>query len=269
MNKVLLIEIVRKLTQKNKEWLVIELDMSACHSRVAGSLLPIGNTLQQALEGNNFWERQINQFLPLYLEKDIEISKKQLKRILKIFLYTSLNGGNPASPDRLIDNLTANVIELLPNNNLKESAIFQVTRYIAEDFQLVKEVKNLNRQCFSTTFLKTYTYTIDRYLPYKNEASYKGISMVLQGFEVVLACSLTQHVVELNGIPLSLDHDGLMALFLVDLDADTPSLSIKQEVKRIEENLTTKLSPWSNYLLKSELPIEAKRHWFQGEVTEY
>jgi len=44
MNKSLLIEIVKGLTSNNTQMLVIELDMSACHSRVASSLMPPNNT---------------------------------------------------------------------------------------------------------------------------------------------------------------------------------------------------------------------------------
>ena len=44
MNKSLLIEIVKGLTSSHTQALVIELDMSACHSRVASSLMPPNNT---------------------------------------------------------------------------------------------------------------------------------------------------------------------------------------------------------------------------------
>jgi hypothetical protein len=149
MNKALLIEIVRRLTESNKQMLVLELDMSACHSRVASSLMPPNSELKKALTDSNFWEVQVNQFLSLYSTEGIEMTFKMLKRILKVFLYTSLNGGNPASEERLIDNLTGNAMELLPNKNLTSSKIFNITKRVANLSRLVTEVKDLNKQCYT------------------------------------------------------------------------------------------------------------------------
>lgn len=178
MNKALLIKIVQKLTEMNKQMFVLELDMSACHSRVASSLLPPNNELNKLLTKSHFWETQVNEFLPLYKNEGIEMNFKMLKRILKVFLYTSLNGGNPASQERLIDNLTGNAMEILPKNHLTKSKVFTITKAIAEDFKLVLEVKDLNKQCYTTGLERGYTFTVDRFDPYVNNQLYKGISRV-------------------------------------------------------------------------------------------
>lgn len=129
--------------------LVLELDMSACHSRVASSLMPPNSELKKALTDSNFWEVQVNQFLSLYSTEGIEMTFKILFNILKVFLYTSLNGGNPASEERLIDNLTGNAMELLPKNSLTTSKIFSITKRVANLSRLVTEVKDLNKQCYT------------------------------------------------------------------------------------------------------------------------
>lgn len=269
MNKALLIKIVQKLTEMNQQMFVLELDMSACHSRVASSLLPPNSELNKLLTKSKFWETQVNEFLPLYTNEGIEMNLKMLKRILKVFLYTSLNGGNPASQERLIDNLTGNAMEILPKDNLTKSKVFTITKGIAEDFKLVLEVKDLNKECYTLGLKRGYTFTVDRFDPYINDQVYKGISRVLQGFEVCLLSVLTLKVMQMNFIPLSLDHDGLMAMTLLDKENINCKKEINQIVKETESLLSESLNEWSDYLMKASLPIEAKRHWFQSEVVEY
>jgi hypothetical protein len=269
MNKVLLIKIVQKLTEMNQQMLVLELDMSACHSRVASSLLPPNSELNKALTKSNFWELQVTNFLPLYVNEGVEMNFKMLKRILKVFLYTSLNGGNPASEERLTDNLTSNAMDLLPKSHITQSKIFRITKRIAEDFKLVVEVKDLNKQCYTMGLNKGYTFTVDRFDPYVNDQVYKGISRVLQGFEVCLLSVLTLNVMKRGFIPLSLDHDGLMALILLEETEKDDKESISKKIEELELQLSESMNQWSNYLIKAPLPIETKRHWLKGEVFEY
>lgn len=144
-----------------------------------------------------------------------------------------------------------------------------MTKQINEKFQLINEVKDLHKSCFMKGSKMSFTYTIDRLEPYQNEASYKGISRVLQGFEVVLLCCLTQYVIELKGIPLSLDHDGLTALFMIEPLIDNNKEQIEENVLDISSSLTEKMKSWSTYLLRSIMPIETKRYWFNGDVKNY
>lgn len=273
MNKALVVEILKQFTSLNKQCFIIEIDMSAMHSRVAASLLPENSMLQKSLEDPSFWKTQVNRFLPLYEHKNINMTFDILKRVLKVQLYTSLNGGNPGSRDRLIDNLTGNAKVLLPKKHLTSSDLYLITKSIADNFELVNEVKNVNKMCFMKAFTNSWTYTLDRPTPYRNEADYKGISKVLQGFEVVLLSCLVQFVIEQKGLPLSLDHDGLLAMFVLNNDLnytnDYTNDMIKEDVNEILTNLTLKMNSWSNYLLKGTVPIEAKRFWFQSNLYEF
>nr|QUO99274.1 hypothetical protein [Oedogonium dentireticulatum] len=194
---------------------------------------------------------------------------KMLKRMLKVFLYTSLNGGNPASEERLIDNLTGNAMELLPKKHLTTSKIFNITKQVANSSRLVVEVKDLNKECYTMGLNRGYTFTVDRFKPYINDQVYKGISRVLQGFEVCLLSVLTLHVMKKGLIPLSLDHDGLMALMLFKEEEEFQPELITKVVKDLELELSENMNEWAYFFLKTSLPIEAKRHWFRGEVIEY
>ena len=54
MNKVLLIEIGKEVKRYIVNSVILELDISACHSRVAASLLPKGNFLEKVLSSPSF-----------------------------------------------------------------------------------------------------------------------------------------------------------------------------------------------------------------------
>jgi hypothetical protein len=269
MNKVLLIKIVKEMTKTLKDYMVLELDMSACHSRVAASLLPEGNLLNQALSATNFWTEQTNKYIQQYHSHNIDIDNKTLKKIFKVALYTALNGGNPAGQERLMDNLMGNAIDLLPKNKISQSSFYSITRQILEEFPLLKEVRDLNKLCYEQIGEHPYTYTVDRYEPYRNSASYKGISRVLQGFEVVLLSRLTHQVLDAGGLPLSLDHDGLLAMFHISRSGLTDEEAIIYFAKQVEKQLTGMLEKWSVYLLNNPVPVETKRVWFNGEMKEF
>jgi hypothetical protein len=269
MNKVLLVNIVKEMTTILNDFVVLELDMSACHSRVAASLLPSGNTLEEALSAPDFWSNQTDLYIKKYHDSDIDMDKKTLKKIFKVALYTALNGGNPAGVERLMDNLMANAMELLPDKNPTQSMLYSVTKENLEDFQLLKEVKDLNQMCYNKIGHYTYTYTVDRYIPYRNSSAHKGISRVLQGFEVVLLSRLTRYVLETDGLPLSLDHDGLMAMYYIGNSDSTDKERMVSFSKEIEDELTRRLERWSLYLLQRPVPIETKRVWLNGEMKEF
>lgn len=216
MKKELIIEILKHLTRIIPNALVLEIDMSACHSRITASLLKPGSMIEQALESTDFWKNKVDLFLPLYKAKGIDLPDDRLKKMLKVMLYTSLNGGNPASHDRLTMNLLTHARDFKPKNHFTSSDLYLVTKQIAEEFVLVIEVKGKNKHCFINGHNDSYTYTLDRLEPYKNGAAYKGISKVLQSFEVILLTCLTPQVVKINGLPLSLDHDGFLAMFILD-----------------------------------------------------
>ena len=216
----------------------------------------------------NFWGEQIAHFKPIYERYGVPIEDKLIKKILKVGVYTSLNGGNPASHDRIFDNLSENAGAYLPKDAIEKAPVYLATKEILESFQILKEVKDLNKECFTKAMDKTFTYTIDRKVPYQTESSYKGISRVLQSFEVVLLSILTREVIRYQGLPLSLDHDGLMALFILEEEVSIDSPILTESIKQMEIALTNSMKDWAQYLLKSNVPIETKRYWVKGEMVE-
>jgi hypothetical protein len=108
--------------------------------------------------------------------------------------------------------------------------IFKAAYNALDQFQLIAEVRSLNKECASLfsepdEITKEFeTYTVDRVKPYLTMSTHYGISRVLQGFEVVLLSVMVKSIIELGAI--SLDHDGCMVLFCA-------SFKISPDEKRI------------------------------------
>lgn len=222
------------------------------------------------------WLKQVTHYQP-YLN-GLDLSDKVVKKMLKVGLYTSLNGGNPSSNARLVDNISLNAKEYVEFHHLNSideimnDPIFTQTKQLLDDFDLVKEVKNLSSNAFETDYDKEsekriyYSYAIDRAKPYEFESGHKGISRVLQGFEVVLLSTLVHSVLNINAKIVSLDHDGALIM-----------ISRKQFESQFNNDpfyLCQKLSEgtffdFSNYLLGQGVSIEPKRLIIDGEANEY
>eukprot|EP00952_Eustigmatos_sp_NYUAD-ZCMA_P010609 43381-Eustigmatos_ZCMA.PRE.1 len=83
--------------------------MSAAHSRVARFLIVDPNSvLGVSLRDKQFWATQVARLLPLISARGVNMDEKTLKRILKVGLYTAMNGGNPSSDARVLDNISNN-----------------------------------------------------------------------------------------------------------------------------------------------------------------
>jgi len=266
MKKELLIEILKRLS-KEGDVSFIDIDMSAAHSRIARFLLSNNESdLGSSLKDPDFWSTQISALRHHFSDRNVDITDSHIKKILKVGLYTSLNGGNPCSDDRLLATLTFNAEDLLEKGNLntiekiKSSSLWSSSFDTLMSFSLIKEVKSLNEICAKQIDSKTYqVFTIDREEPYLIDSKHKGISRVLQGFEVVLLAVLTREILIHKCLPVSLDHDGV----LIMTDNNT-----------IPTDLCTSLSQssfgsWSNYLLGEELPLEIKRIVRKGEVKNF
>ena len=127
---------------------------------------------------------------------------------------------------------------------------------------LISEVKNLNFKCsFKDVDDVHKVYTIDRTSPYLLDSPHKGISRVLQGFEVVLLSILLHDILTLKLLPISLDHDGILLMAPKGTDPKTICSFLSGE--------SSKFHHWSEYLLEEPLPIEPKRVVFDGIVEEY
>ena len=163
MKKDLLLEILKSFSLISA-FVFIDVDMSAAHSRIARYLLSNPNSVMGlSLNDANFWETQVNSLKFIYEEKKLSVPPKIIKKILKVGLYTSLNGGNPVSDARLpqpvrapsvfvkvhdlssinrgpLDNLILNAATLFPEmaitkEDLPKSALFESTKYLLQNFQ--------------------------------------------------------------------------------------------------------------------------------------
>lgn len=236
---------------------VIDLDMSACHANVAASIQTKRETLlKEAVKNPAFWDFQVEQILPIINFSQTLLDPKELRKILKVGFYTCLNGGNPTSDKRLLANMSVSakgfISKFISVDACLKSSDFKEIKKVLSSFELFNQVKNLNESCHCN---KTSVYTIDRKLPYLIDSSYKGISRVVQGFEVVQLSILVKEILLLKGLPLSLDHDGVLAFF------KEPCNPIS-----IAQILTNRLSDWSFFLLKDEkaLIIEPKTIFEKG-----
>lgn len=242
----------------------VEPDLSACHARVAAALIGPHSSLHKLFDPHiNFWDEQTTINLEKYKFSNIEISPKSLRATLKVCLYTSLNGGNPSSDERVFETLKANAKDkfkfqgkFIENRDaVFRDPLFRKTKIVFDEFQISNELKSFNKSCVyegppgskGPTFL---THTIDRPEVYSCDTPHKGISRVLQGFEIVLLSVLVKNVIETGGLPVSLDHDGLIIAYPGSLNsADKTDL----------ESLLFKSSQdWSSYLVQTPVPIEIK-----------
>jgi hypothetical protein len=252
MKKDLLMEIIRLLSLTRKILIFIDIDMSACHSRIATALqpLPFDKTeLYQLVHTPNFWATQVDPGIEGLKARGIEIDPKTLKKILKVFVYTAFNGGNPLSEGRLLDTLNKMWPEAVPG--MSNSKLFGQTE-LFKDFTsvfgkstLLQSIKDLNKTCSEDNL----TFGIDRVKPYYLEKDYFGISRVFQSFEVVLMCKLAQQIVLAGGIPISLVHDGILCMFVGE----------EEEAEAKIAQMQPEISRWSKYLLRDiDMPLEAK-----------
>lgn len=102
-----------------KNAVFIDVDISAAHTRIARYLLNDQESdLDQCLSDTEFWTKEINFYKP-YLTS-IDLPDNFINKILKVGLYTSLNGGNPSSNERLLSNLGLNATDYIFENHLTD-----------------------------------------------------------------------------------------------------------------------------------------------------
>lgn len=154
-------------------------------------------------------------------------------------------------------------------HDLVGSPLYKATIKAIKAFKIIDEVKFINTTCNfeQAAFQKTrnLTFTIDRVKPYEVDSKHKGISRVLQSFEVVLLTVLVYEVLNARGISVSLDHDGVLAMFPRKWFEEN-QFSTDDMINRLQNS--GKFEAWSTYLLKEKLPIEVKRYVVNGKVHE-
>jgi hypothetical protein len=126
----------------------------------------------------SFWNQRASFYANKPTFQDLGLSQQDCRACLKVMLYTSLNGGNPFSTDRILSNL-ANVkpklalkvdSSKLPFESFSEYSAFINTFGTDE---LVLEVKELNQKCVDDTGKRVFT--IDPTLSYPLDSQHKGI----------------------------------------------------------------------------------------------
>lgn len=137
-------------------------------------------------------------------------------------------------------------------SDLTETDLYKAAEKIIRSFKFIEEVKTMNatsfvaQEAFQTKcFL---TYRIDTEEPYKVNAPHKGISRVLQSFEVVLLTILVYEALHCRAIPVSLEHDRILIMMPKNFIAD-----LKFDLKEIAQLFQSsgRFREWSRYLLKS------------------
>lgn len=218
MKKTMMKLVLTKASLHMENKVFIDVDMSACHANVAAAIQNKENSiLRKAVrESGKFWDEYAQYYTNKMDSKGLGFSLKQVRRMLKVSFYTSLNGGNPFGKELLCKNLSDNAPEVLSGYpsiiSFGKGREFRVLNDILKGMEIIQEVKSLNKSCVKNGF----TYTIDRAAPYAADKTHKGISRALQGVEVVLLAVLAEFVCESSGIPMNLAHDGLMAVYKND-----------------------------------------------------
>lgn len=79
---------------------------------------------------------------------------------------------------------------------------------------------------------------------------------------------LVAEVLDKSGVPVSLDHDGVLVMFRTDRFNDIKDVFLSENLM---QNLgeMSRFKEWSQYLLGEEVPIEAKRVIVAGQVKEF
>lgn len=253
------------------QYFFLEVDLSACHTRIASSLLAKeGNPLELSLAGDNFWKTEVGAYLPWFQDANPSVVFKNVKDILKVFLYTSLNGGNPGSPgslDRVLKGKASHLIQEPFKNQM-----YEVTAKVAKDWPLTTAVQGLNKTCFCLSEVdpdRVYVYCLDQIPPYilSKSDSYCGISRVLQSFEIVLLSVLTGFLAQRSLLAISLEHDGCWVIGSRE-DANEPVGPLLPLMKEYEVLLSGDMQAWSQYLVTKPVTVTIKRMICDGQVQD-
>lgn len=147
-----------------------------------------------------------------------------------------------------------------------QSRTFWSLKTVIEQLEISNEVKNFNLECAvphgkasdaNGIIRQRYcTYCVDRVKPYVYEGKHRGISRVVQSHEVLLLTEVVGQAILAGGLPISLDHDGALICFPGKIDPSEKATEIMEGV-----------GPYSKFLLKREIPLEVKTHYYDGEIN--
>lgn len=170
MKKILKKEI---LTELSKEFnaTFIDFDFSAAHAKRAPRIQGQSElSLRECVQSPTFWNERVQDIFPQVEQTELNLKKKACRGVLKVMLSPSLNGGNPFSPARVLDNLSGADPFLAEKVALSDIPFEQWN--LSKDFfkvfgkdELGKEGKELNLKCIDQW--GTQVFPIDRSEPSK------------------------------------------------------------------------------------------------------
>lgn len=249
---VILKQTIGYFQQKGYHFSIIDLDMSAAHARFAIALQKSKETqlYQAVVNSGKFWDEKAEHYHKLIEAKSINLTRQNVRAMLKVALYTTLNGGNPLGVPRLFKSLEDQNECLIGGfttlEEFEKSTLYSDLKGIFNGFELLHEVKELNKSCVTDD--KKKLWTPDSTSPYYIDSVHKGISRALQSFEIILLVVLVKFILQRGGLPINLAHDGAMAIFP----------GFVNEADLVNE-LSEDVKPWAHYLLDDlSLPIECK-----------
>lgn len=270
MKKSLRDGVLEDFTRSRPSLAVVDIDMGACHACVCASLMGPGNILSESLEDTSFWDKYAQKFLKNFKEAKVYMTEKVLRGLLKIALYTSMNGGKPCNPARVLNALELKGGETFGPNNIKEgeivdSPLFRTVTEVFLVFRLINEVQNLNTQVSAKQPVPLgeasvyHTYALNKITPYELDSAHKGISRVLQSYEVILLTVLVRACLKFKALPLSLDHDGLICIREKEEGFDSLDFAKKVELE---------MKPWFEYLNVPQIKLAIKSETANGVTRE-
>lgn len=116
------------------------------------------------------------------LERGIELADNNIKKILKVALYTTLNGGKPTNHQRLISNLAVNAQEYLQTQvistdiniyRIEELDIYKAVKECLSNFDLLKEIDAVYNECYTQRDVKIGDKLLLKLVPKVQEFSRK------------------------------------------------------------------------------------------------
>lgn len=228
-----------------------DVDFSSCHASIASSLLPENSELSGMLKHEDrFWSSSTEELIG-FLSSGLqtELSQPQIKKLLKVSLYSALNGGD-ISGDTLSTKMACDIKGLKGSDQaILKSNLQLLPRY----WSVLGELSSLS----SKTALKSavgspgsrayHVFTPVKTKPYYFDKPHLGISRVLQAFEVILLMNLSETVLDLGMHIGCLDHDGLTLCSGNDI-----------EDSNLIDELSSRTANFSHFLLKRNLPLVVK-----------
>lgn len=208
------------------------IDMNACHFRIAVGLGQLEHN-RRALLSESVWD-EIGKGFPL------EVRHLMVKPLLKKIVYTCFNGGNLRNFKNTVKTIYPEYYKDLPNEREMGNRLW-IEKAILNN-PAFNEIARLNSRIAELGLTsRLYSPITGKPVPLcegngKALSGYKFISRLLAFNEVILLLEELRLIIEGGGLPISLEHDGVIAAFL-DEPNDSFQRSFEAEMSRFSEQL--------------------------------